>query len=970
MNKYCILIFFATILGQVQTQSDDSKIDSLIENMTIDEKIGQLFMIRAFSHNDAKNINSLKNQIKKYKPGGICFFQGSPKKQAELTNIYQEFSDIPLLISIDGEWGLGMRFRKDAISFPKQLTLGAMDDHNLIYDMGREIAIQMKRIGIHINFAPVVDVNNNASNPVINIRSFGEDKDNVASKAYAYMKGMQDGGLATCLKHFPGHGDTDVDSHYDLPVISHDRNRLDSIELAPFKALIKKGADGIMVGHLQVNAIDDRKNRPTSLSNKTMHDLLRKDLKYDGIIYTDAMDMQGVTKHYKDGSADYEAFMAGADIILVTADLQKGFNFIKTKYEEGKISEDRINRSVKKILKEKSRLNVLNGVDPIELNEINQDINNIRAKVLKYKIYENALTLVKNENILPLKKLKDQRFSVVSLGANKETEFQKRVKSYVQATNYSIPKTSKSEDYKSISTKLKDIDYVLISIHDMSRYGSKNFGITPLQRQFINELSKKTKVIITIFGSPYSVQYFERNDCILVAYEEDPMMQDIAAQAIFGAIDITGKMPVSASDQFKNGHGIVLPGIQRLGYAPPERVGIHSDSLDQIPTLMQKMILEKASPGAQIFVAKDNKIVYEKSFGHHTYAKRKKVSSNTIYDVASITKILAATVSAMHLYDQGKFDFEHQIKDYFSDEDTTNKKDLVYMDMMSHVSGLLGWIPFYEKTLNKTKKPKPSERYYKKSSSDSFNIEVNQNLFLRSDYQDTIWREVFSSRPRNREYFKENKYLYSDLAFYILNWTIERRTMKQVDEYAKEHFYDPLNLIRTGFNPLYNYPKSQIAPSERDQYFRMGLVQGFVHDMGAAMLGGISGHAGLFSTSKEIGVMMQMLLNDGHYGGHQYLDEETVEFCTKRHPYSTRRGIGFDMKELDPERTLNMSELASESTFGHLGFTGCAAFADPEHDLVYVMLSNRTFPSMKNNKFGRDNYRPKVQSIIYRSLMN
>ena len=962
-----VLLFLSSIAW---CQDSDAHIDSLIENMTIDEKIGQLFMVRAFSHDDQKNIGLLKSQIKKYKPGGICFFQGSPKKQAELTNIYQEMSDIPLLISIDGEWGLGMRFRKDAISFPKQLTLGAMDNHNLIYDMGREIAWQMRRIGIHVNFAPVVDVNNNASNPVINIRSFGEDKDNVASKAYAYMKGMQDGGLATCLKHFPGHGDTDVDSHYDLPIINHSRERLDSIELSPFKTLIKKGADGVMVAHLQVNAMDDRKNRPTSLSKYVMQDLLQDELGYEGIIYTDAMDMRGVTKHFKDGSADYEAFMAGADFVLVTADLKKGFDYMMKKYDEGELTEERIDRSLRKIFNEKMRLKILNGVEKIELDGIDEDINNIRAKVIKYKMYESALTLIKNDDILPIKTLKDQRFAVVSLGSSKETEFQKRVKSYVPATTLSISKESKSADYKSVSARIKDIDYTIISIHDMSRYGSKKYGITDLQKQFISEISKKSKVIITLFGSPYASQFFESNDCVIVAYEEDEMMQDIAAQAIFGALDITGKMPVTASEKFRNGDGLILPAIKRLGYAPPERVGINSDSLVQIRELIQKMITEKASPGAQILVAKDDKIIYQESFGYHTYDKKKEVVNNTIYDVASITKILASTISAMHLYDQGKFDFDHQVKDYFSDEDTTNKRDIVYMDMMSHVSGLLGWIPFYEQTLTDQKRPKPSEKYYKKTSSDSFNIEVNDELFLRSDYQDTIWRRVFSSRPRNREYFKENKYLYSDLAFYILNWTIERRTMKQVDEYAKENFYDPIGLRRTGFNPLFHYPKSEIAPSERDRYFRMDMVHGFVHDMGAAMLGGVSGHAGLFSTAHEVGILMQMLLNGGFYGGQRYIDKETVDFCTTRHPYSTRRGIGFDMKELDLEKNLNMGELASESTFGHLGFTGCAAFADPEHDLVYVMLSNRTYPSMKNNKFGRNNYRPKVQDIIYRSLMN
>jgi len=958
------------ITSFVSAQDTRATVDSIISNMTIDEKIGQLFMIRAFSHNDAQNINLLKSQIKKYKPGGICFFQGSPEKQASLTNEYQKLSDIPMLISIDGEWGLGMRFKEKAMSFPTQLTLGAIDDHNLIYDMGKEIAEQMRRIGIHINFAPVVDINNNAANPVINIRSFGEDKDNVASKAYAYMKGMQDGGLGTCIKHFPGHGDTDVDSHYDLPIINHSKQRLDSIELSPFRSLISKGADGVMVAHLQVPALDPRVNRPTSLSKHVISDLLQEELQFEGMVYTDAMDMKGVTKHFKNGSADYEAFMAGADVILVTESLKNGFEYIKSKYEEGLLTDERIDKSLRKILNEKSKYGLLTGFNAIELENINEDINNVRAQVIKYKIYENALTLVKNTNVLPIRKIKGESFGTIALGSKETTKFQDRIESYVKAENYKLPKASKAQEYKSIASKLSDKDCVIISIHDMSRHSSKNFGINELQKQFIKEMSKKTKVILVIFGSPYALKYFENLDCVLVAYEEDDLMQDIAAQGVFGALDITGSLPVTASKMFPYKHGHTLPGIKRFGYSLPERVGLDSDTLKLIEDLMKKMIAEKAAPGAQVLVAKDNMVVYSKSFGYQTYEKKKAIIPQTIYDVASITKILASTISAMHLHDNDGFSFDHSVADYFSDEDTTNKKDLVYMDMMSHVSGLLGWIPFYEKTLKGEKRKKPSELYYKKNSSDSFNIEVAQNLYLREDYQDTIWRKVFSSRPRNSDYFKENKYLYSDLAFYILNWTIERKTMKQVDEYAKEHFYDPLGLRFTGFNPLYNYPKSQISPSERDNYFRMGLVHGFVHDMGAAMLGGVSGHAGLFSTSHEIAILMQMLLNKGYYGGQRYINDKTVEFCTTRHPESTRRGVGFDMKELNPDKSSNISDLASDDTFGHLGFTGCATFADPEYNIVYVLLSNRTFPSMKNNRFGRNNYRPKVQSIIYRSLMN
>ena len=761
--KKLVVIIQIMILSCWVLCSQSSKVDSLINAMTIDEKIGQLFMIRAFSHNDAQNINLVKSQIKKYKPGGICFFQGSPEKQASLTNEYQKLSSIPMLISIDGEWGLGMRFKEKAISFPRQLTLGAMDDHNLIYDMGKEIAEQMRRIGIHVNFAPVVDVNNNAANPVINNRSFGEDKDNVTSKAYAYMKGMQDGGLSTCIKHFPGHGDTDVDSHLDLPVITYNRQRLDSIELVPFRSLISRGADGVMVAHLHFPDLDARPNRPTSLSEYVIKDLLQSQLQFDGMVYTDAMDMKGVTKHFKDGSADYEAFMAGADIILVTEDLKSGFGYLKSKYEEGSLTEERIDKSLRKILIEKRKFGLLDGVDDIVIDNISEDINNVRSQVIKYKIYEKVLTLAQNNEVLPIINVKRKSFATISLGSKKITPFQRRIRSYVHAENYYLSKDAKTQDYKSLAGKLTEKDYVIISLHDMSSQSKRNYGINEYQKHFIREMSKKTKVILTLFGSPYSLKYFEDIDCVMVAYEEDEIAQDIAAQGVFGAIDITGKLPVTASDKFPYRHGITLPGIKKLGYSIPERVNLNSDTLDLIKDLMQKMVSEKAAPGAQILIAKDNKIIYDESFGYHTYQKKIPVTSETIYDVASITKILASTISVMHLHDAGSFSFDDCVSDYFSDEDTTNKRDLVYMDMMSHVSGLLGWIPFYKNTLTDNPRPKPSENYYKKNSDDTFNIEVNQNLYLREDYQDTIWRRVFSSRARNSEYFRKNNYLYSDL---------------------------------------------------------------------------------------------------------------------------------------------------------------------------------------------------------------
>lgn len=947
-----------------QQSEKDAWVQSTLSKMTLDEKIGQIFVIRAFSKEDPAHIRSVKDQIKKYKVGGACFFQGTPMKQAQLVNEYQNLSDIPLMISMDAEWGLGMRFPKEVMSFPKQMTIGAINDHQLIYLMGKEIGRQCRRSGVTVNFAPDVDVNNNPDNPVINVRSFGEDRYNVAAKSYAYMKGLQDAKVLACAKHFPGHGDTGTDSHYDLPVIPHDRKRLDSIELFPFHMMIKQGISSIMVAHLQVPALDDRPNKPTTVSEKVTTQLLREELGFEGLVYTDGMEMKAITKHYPPGEADVAAFLAGNDIILLPEDITKGFAQIKKAVEAGVISLERLEASVTRILRAKYDLGLNRGKAYAVTDNLMHELNHPDAQVLKSKIYEKAMTLVSNtQGALPIKDLSGIKFGSISLGSKEITPFQKRMHSYVDIDDYNIPKDAGSSVYRERLEQLEYHDLVMISVHDMSKFSKKNFGLNQQQIDFIHQLAGRTKVIVTLFGSPYALKHFDLIPTMMVAYEEDELAQEAAAQALFGAIDITGKLPVSANEKYRSGHGINVPNLNRIGFAIPEAVGLNSDTLQRIEQIVGEMIAEKAAPGCQVLVAKNNKIVYHKAFGHHTYDKKSKVNIDDIYDVASVTKIMASTVSMMHLQDQGLFNIHDPVSKYIPEEDTTSKATMIYEDLMSHVAGLAGWIPFYKNTLDGEKSTKPSEEYYKKQASPGYDVMVTPNMYLRSDYPDTIWRKIFSSSLRDN-----TNYRYSDLAFYILNKTIKNISNYNVDGYAEMNIYKPLGLRKTLFNPYRVFDRTKIPPTEFDQYWRNEVVQGTVHDMGAAMLGGVSGHAGLFSNSLELSIMMQMLLNNGYYGGQQFIQPKTIDYYTQRHWRSSRRGIGFDMKELNPDKSQNMSEKASRNTFGHLGFTGTAAFADPDHDIIFIFLSNRTYPSMNNNKLGKGDYRPKIQSVIYDAM--
>ncbi len=967
--KQIVLILSLIMSAIILDAQDDGLVrdwtKEVLSQMSIEEKVGQLFMIRAFSKDDPEHIKYVKSQIENYHVGGVCFFQGDPLRQTRLVSEYQKLSKQPLLIAIDGEWGLGMRFPDQAISFPRQITIGAIRDNQLVYRMGREIGRQCKLLGINVNFAPDVDINNNPDNPVINMRSFGEDRDNVTAKAYSYMRGMQEIDVMSCLKHFPGHGDTDVDSHKDLPIIPHNRARLDSIELYPFKQLIAQGATSVMVAHLSVPALDDRKNRPTTLSGPAIVDVLRNELRFDGIVYTDAMEMKGVTKHFEPGMADLEAFLAGNDVILLPEDIAQGYKRVLDAVNNGTISMERLDKSVYRILRTKEILDLPGKRSWTNATNLNQEINSEEAVNIKTEIYEEALTLANNSaDVLPIRNIKKHNYASIALGANEPNAFQKRLESYVDLDHHNIPKDGASTEYQKSLEKLSSYDRVVVSCHDMSWYSRNNYGLNDEQIQFINDLSKRTEIIFVMFGTPYALKWFEEVPTVLVAYEDNELTHEVAAQALFGVTAINGRLPVTASKKYPVGLGIKIPSLQRIGYSTPERVGMESDTLSKIAALVDEMIREKAAPGCQVLVAKDNRIVYHQSFGHHTYNKQRPVVNTDVYDLASVTKIMATTLSLMHLDDKNLFDVDDPIKKYIPEQQKSNKADIKYADILAHRGGLISWIPFYKNTLTEKGAKKPSQEYYGKEKTESFPHFVTPGLYLRADYQDSIYHQIFQSDLREKR-----DYRYSDLAFYISNRTVENLTSHQVDTYAQENFYDRLGLRTTTFNPLEKFDKNRIPPTEQDNYFRMTKIQGTVHDMGAAMLGGVSGHAGLFSNSQDLAILMQMLLNKGYYGGYNYLKPATVEQYTRRHWASSRRGLGFDLKELNPDKTENMSEYASRNSFGHLGFTGTAVFADPDNDIIYIFLSNRTFPSMRNNKLGKNNYRPKIQSLIYKSLI-
>lgn len=956
----CLAFSYSGLSAQSE---EDQWVEEMFNKMTLDERIGQLFMIRAHSNLGPDHVAEVQKQIRQYHVGGLCFFQGTTAKQIELINQYQELSPrIPMMVAMDAEWGLGMRFKEGVIDYPRALMLGAVQDNSLIYEYGKEIARQLKRVGVQLNFAPVVDINNNPDNPVINYRSFGEDKYNVATKSYMYMRGMQDQGVAACAKHFPGHGDTDVDSHHELPVINHKIDRLEEIELFPFETLISQGIESVMVAHLNIPALDDRPGIPTTLSDRVINDLLRKKLGFNGLVFTDALEMEAVAKHYENGIVEIKALEAGNDILLLPNDLDKAFTAIKRHLSEGQMHEERLNESVRRVLRAKYRMG-LNHYQPIREIGVYSDLNSGEALSLKHTLIENALTLVRDEeDLFPLV---DDRINMASLaiGTNTLSHFQVMLNEYEPIPRFLAGSQLPEKEQSTLLSKLDRYDYVLVSLHGMSQHSRNNFGLDSTVLNFLNKLNQRKKVVLCIFGNPYSLKYFDNFDEVIVCYDDDRLTQNLAAQAIYGALPFRGRLPVTVTERSTYGTGLSTKANFRIGYSIPERVGMNSDSLKEVDRLVYELIGKKAAPGAQILIAKDGKVVYQKEYGFHTYEKSRPVQQNDVYDLASITKITASTMAVMKLYEEGKLQLNVPIVRYLPELAGSNKEKMTLEEIMTHQAGLLPWIPFYKATMA-SESHRPSPDYYSQENSDQYSIKVMDDMFLRSDYPDTIWQMIIDSELRPNK-----NYRYSDLGFYIIGKLVERVSGLSLDQYVEKEFYQPLHMSHTGFNPLGKIRKEEIVPTEKDDYFRFTFLQGYVHDMGAAMLNGVSGHAGLFSNTGDLVKIFQMLLNQGYYGGKQYLKEETIKLFTRRHLGSTRRGFGFDMKQLEPNARLNVCPFTSNIAYGHSGFTGTCVWVDPEYKLIYIFLSNRTYPTMNNNLLLQEDYRTRIQEAVYRAFL-
>lgn len=971
-------------------------VDSVMSTLTLDEKIGQLFTIASYSNLGPDHAAEVMKLISDYKVGGVIFFQGGPVRQAILTNQYQAVSKVPLLISMDAEWGLAMRL-DSTLKYPYAMQMGAMRDENLVFRMASDMARQLRNLGVHIDYAPDADVNNNPANPVISMRSFGEDRTRVTVNAIAEMVGFQDNHIIAVAKHFPGHGDTQTDSHLTMPLLDVSAQRLDSIELYPFRHLIQAGISAVMCAHLHVPALDTTPNLPTSLSNAVVTKLLKEKLKFKGLIFTDALTMKGVSDYYKPGELELKAIMAGNDVLVMSTDVPGSIAAIKKAIDDSIISVQTIENSCRKILAAKQWVG-LDHYRPVNIATLKDSIGSPEYELLMRRISEKSLTIAWNQDsIIPLERLDTLRLVHLSWGTDSANNpFQQSCSLYGQVDTIRIPFNPSDSVLNVINNKLNTYTLIIASLHSRDIRYARQFGLDMKVIAFLDSLTARKKVILNLFANPYALNLFAdplRFRAILLGFDSNRYNEDYAAQMLFGGIPAQGRLPISINSTLTEGKSFRFSKRIRLKYTIPEDLGICSDSLARIDTIINQAMNAEAIPGCEILAAQNGVVFFRKTYGYHTYLEETPVQSTDLYDMASVTKITATLPGLMHLYDQGLLSLNAKLSLYLPELASTNKGNLVIKDLLVHQAGLVAWIPFYLNTLQNLRKGQsvfsatPSDDYpffvtknvyasrnltlkstlYSSAPKPGYTTQVADHIYILDSYRDSIQNAIDVSPVS-----KKKVYVYSDLTFLLFQRVLERLTNEKENVYVQQQFYKPLGMNYTGFLPLERFSKSMIVPTENDVIFRKQLLQGYVHDPGAALLGGVAGHAGLFSNANDMAKIMQMYLWKGEYGGEHFISSSTMDlftscpFCRK----GNRRGYGFDKPVTDGTPTGPTCTEASLASYGHTGFTGTMVWNDPENQLVYVFLSNRVHPDQNNPRLSDMNVRTNVQEIFYRALKN
>ena len=976
-----------TAMAQTQPAETDKNhwVDSVFQSLSAEQRIAQLIWINSAADKNISSQLKVAELIKKYNLGGVIFFTGNPEKQVELTNFYQASAQTPLFVAMDAEWGAGMRLH-NVMPFPYNMMMGASHNPELIKQATTEMAKQMKRLGVQVSLGPVVDINTQPLNPIIGMRSFGESPKQVAACGIAYMQGLQENNILAIAKHFPGHGDTQSDSHLTLPLVPYSRERLDSVELYPFKELTQNGVAGVMSAHLNVPQLDSTKGIPSSLSAKILDGILRDEWNYHGLVITDAMNMAGAKSFGAPGEIEVLALKAGNDVVEFPEDVEQTIAGINKAIESGLLTQVEIDFKCRKVLAAKYDAG-LNKLAPVSRVNLMEDLNTPQAELVKRKLIEASLTLLENQNdLIPLKRLDSLKIACLTVGETTETPFQSMLSEYTKTDNFFLPEKFTEEQLNAVKTKLQDYNLVIAGLH---LYESKTrrsmqvgslqktrpqrpYGLTDETENLLNYLSNNKKSIVVFFSSPYAlteVRNFTPPAGLIMAYQNDSLVQELAAQQIFGGIGASGKLPITLGNYYKIGHGLNIDKAVRMKYTIPEDAGMNSTRLNhRIDSLVHDAIAKRATPGCSVLAAKDGKIIFRKTYGYHTYANRIPVLENDLYDLASVTKVSGALAAVLKLSDEGKININDKFSAYWPDWKnrlfhSSNKEDLGWREILAHQAGLIPYLTYWEET---AKDGQLKKRWYSVQKTDDYQLEVAPNLFLKNDFKKKIYKDIRKSKLN-----PPGKYVYSGLSFLLIPQITEDLSGQTYTDFLDANYYHLLGAYNITYNPLNKFPKSRIVPTEYDLYYRKQQIQGTVHDEAAAVFGGVAGNAGLFANANDLAKLIEMYMQMGTYGGEQYLSQATMkEFTRVQFPgNNNRRGLGFDKpllnnNELSPEQSYPCPGASPES-FGHFGFTGTFVWVDPTYKLIYIFLSNRVYPTREGNMLGKLNVRTNILQVFY-----
>lgn len=958
-------------------------VDSVMQRMSLKERIGQLFIYTIAPQLNKPNTDLLRKVVQEYKVGGLLFSGGLLENQVKLTNQAQEMAGVPLLITFDGEWGLAMRLRGTP-SFPRNRVLGCIRDNGLLYEYGREVARQCREIGVQVNFAPVADVNINPDNPVINTRSFGEDPVEVARKVVAYSRGLESGRILSVSKHFPGHGDTDVDSHKALPVLPFTRERLDSVELYPFRRAIRAGLGGIMVGHLEVPAWEPQAGLPSSLSRRIVTDLLKEELGFKGLVFTDALAMRGVSGQ---GHLCLQALKAGDDLLLVPRSLEGELEAVRAAVRSGELPEAEINRRCRKVLMYKYALG-LSKKPHVRLSGLESRLNTPHTRTLMRQLKQAAITVVDEGErpLLPLD-LSSRRVAVLQVGEGDVlSPFRTELSRSVRTDFFRLTTGMTESALQTLQKKLSAYERVLVCFSDRRL---KNY------RTFFTRYLPEVPLVYLLFVSDQQVprDFGPAPDALLLAHSAETEIQHRVAAILTGQAGADGRLSAAVGRWFRVGEGKTLEVPSQQPYRSLNDLGVDADRLSVIDRIAEEGIEEGAYPGCQIAVWKDGYEVYNKAFGTHCGVSRTggdsiPVTPDDVYDIASMTKTSATLLAVMKLYDRGRLSLTDRVSDYLPFLLDTDKRDITVRQLLLHESGLPSTILFYRDAIDEDSYEgalfrgtqddghpariggktwaNPDFRFREgltsAVSTDSCTWQVADSLWLNPRFKQTCLQQIADAPLLSR------RYRYSCVGFILLQQLVEARAGMPMDEFLDREFYRPMGLTHTCYRPLERLPRRIIIPSSVDPFLRKDTLQGFVHDESAAFLGGVSGNAGLFSNAHEQALLYQMLLNGGELNGRRYLSPETCRVFTTTLSRTSRRGLGFDKPDRRNPRRSPCCEEAPASVYGHTGFTGTCAWVDPDNHLVYIFLSNRIFPEVWNNKLSRLDIRTRIQQAVYKAL--